>query len=157
LFSVVGTPKIIVSSATVNLAAQPVTAQPDTIDLSNLDSAIVKRVADSTSSQGALFLTMTNPFTVGGAMVITFSSPAGTPAITPISKNLTLTPAATATAPNVSTVTVPLSGKELRSILGHKLVVVFTGTTGAGVMTVTPTQKVLVSGRMQITAFIKEQ
>lgn len=160
VFSVASVPTITVSSATVVIGAQPVNAAPDTVDMSNLDSAFIKRVRDTTATEGAMYLTLTNPFTVGGAMNVNFSSLPGTPAgqaITPISKNVTLTAAANGTTTNVSTVTFSLSGKELRSILGHKLVIAFGGTTGAGSLTVAPTQKVIAASRLQLTLSIKEQ
>ena len=107
-----------------------------------------------------MFLTIINPFTIGGAMNVNFSSPPGTPVaqtITPISKSVTLTAAANGTTPNVSTVSLAFSGRELRNILGHKLLVAFGGNTAAGSLTVTPSQKVSVSARLQLNFSIKEQ
>jgi hypothetical protein len=157
VFSVSSVPTINISTANVSIAAQPIAAAPDTVDMSKIDSTIIKRVRDTTGTEGTLFLTITNPFTVGGAMTVNFSSPAGTPAIVPITKNVTLTAAANGTTPNVSTVAVDLSGKELRSILGHNLLIGFAGNTGAGSLTATPSQKISVTARLQLNFSIKEQ
>ena len=80
VFSISSVPTISISSATVSILAQPIVSRPDTVDMSNIDSTIVKRVKDTTGTEGTMFLTITNPFTVGGATVINFSSPPGTPA-----------------------------------------------------------------------------
>ena len=70
---------------------------------------------------------------------------------------MTLTAAANGTTPNVSTVAVDLSGKELRNILGHKLLIGFGGNTAAGSLTAAPTQKVSVTSRLQLNFSLKAQ
>jgi hypothetical protein len=160
IFSVAATPTINISSATVSIATQAVNAPATPIDMSQIDSTIIKRIQNDAQTRGTMFLTITNPFTVGGAMNVTFSSPAGTPAaqtITPITKAVTLTAAANGTTPNVSTVQINFTGIELRKILGHSLQAAFGGTTAAGSLTVTPALKVGVSSRLQLNFTVKEQ
>lgn len=157
VFSLSSAPTINTSSATVSILAQPITAVPDTVDMSNIDSAIVNRVKDTTGTEGTMFLTISNPFTVGGAMKVNFSTAPGEPAFTTISKNVTLTAAANGTTPNVSTVAVDLTGQELRAILGHKLLIGFGGNTGAGSLTAAPAQKVSVTSRLQLNFSLKAQ
>jgi hypothetical protein len=127
--------------------------------MSSIDSTIITRIPNDAQTRGTMFLTITNPFTVGGTDSLTFSSPVGTPAsqvIVPITKGFVMTAAAGAT-PNVSTVTINFTGIELRTILGRKLATTFGGKTTAGALTVTPTQKVSVSSRIQLTIDIKGQ
>jgi hypothetical protein len=115
---------------------------------------------NDTQNRGIMYLTITNPFTLGGSAILTFRSPTGTPAsqaITPISKNVALTAAANATTPSVTTVAVNFTGQELRRILGQDLVAEFSGTTVAGSLTVTPAQKITVTSRLQLNVTIKEQ
>jgi hypothetical protein len=157
VISISAVPTINIASATVSIGAQAVNAPADTVDMSKIDSTIIKRIKDTSATQGTMFLTITNPFTIGGAMNVSFSSPAGVPAIVTITKAVTLTAAANGTTPNVSTVTVNFTGTELRTLLGHKLLVAFGGNTAAGSLTVTPSQKVSVSSRLQLTFFAKAQ
>jgi hypothetical protein len=157
VFTVSGTPTIKISSANVSIAAQAINVAGSPIDLSGLDSSIISRVADSTSKQGTMFLTITNPFTVGGSVNIIFKSAAGTPAIAPISKVMTLAAATNGTTPKVSTVAIDFTGQELRTILGRNLDVTFTGNTAAGALTVTPTQKIGMTSRLEFTLMLKGQ
>jgi hypothetical protein len=158
VFSASLVPTLQISSATVSIGAQAVNGAPTPIDMSAIDSSIINRIADSPTTQGAMYLTITNPFTLGGAMNVTFSSPAGsTPAITPITKTLTLTKAPTATTSSVTIVSIDFTGQELRRMLGHDLLVAFGGNTAAGALTVTPAQKITITSRLQMTLFIKEQ
>lgn len=159
LFTAAVAPTLNISSATVSIAAQAVNAAPAPVDMSGIDTTIAKHIPDSTSTQGTMFVTLSNPFTVGGAMTITFSKdPADLgPAITPITKNLTLTAATNATTPSVRTVAINFSGKELRRMLGRKLQAAFGGTTAAGSLTVTPVQKVSATSRLQLTLFARAE
>ena len=157
VFNIASVPTINTSTATVTIAAQAITAVPDTVDMSKIDSTIINRIKDTTGSEGTMFLTITNPFTVGGAMTVTFSSAPGGPPFTAIIKNVALTAAANGTTPNVATVPVDLSGKELRNILGHKLLIGFGGSTAAGSLTAAPAQKVIISSRLQLNFSLKAQ
>jgi hypothetical protein len=158
LFTASMTPTLNMSSATVAIPAQPISGQGSPIDLSNMDQKIINRVADTTATEGTLYLQVTNPLTLGASASIRLASPAGslTP-IVPVVKNFTLAAAANASTPNASTIAVNLTGHELRSILGENLVVTFGGTTAAGSTVVTPTQKIAVSSRLQFTLSIREQ
>lgn len=155
VLSISAVPTLLVSTATVSIGAQAVSAPPTPIDLSQLDSAFIRRVADSATTQGALYLTVNNPFAVGAAATITFTgtkqSQSGPVAITPVVKTVTIPAAATS-----STVSVSLTGVELRQLLGSNLVVTFSGTTAAGSLTVTPTAKITMTSRMQITLYARE-
>jgi hypothetical protein len=157
LFTASVAPTLNISAATVNIAAQAINAAPAPIDLSGIDSSIVLHVPDSTTNQGAMFLTLSNPFTVGGAMTITFAKlPADNgAAFTPITKNAVLTAATNATTPSVKTVAINFSGKELRILLGRQLQVTFGGTIAAGSLTVTPLQRVSATSRLQLTLFAR--
>ncbi|HET9426698.1 MAG TPA: hypothetical protein VFO55_15145 [Gemmatimonadaceae bacterium] len=159
-FTASATPTINISSATVSIGAQPVTASPTPLDLSQIDSSVVRRIVDDNQNRGTMFLTVTNPLTIGASTTITFRSPTGTPAadqIVPVTKNVVIPAAANATTPNVSTIPVSLTGQELRRIFGRDVEVVFGGTTQAGSTTVTPTQRISVSSRIQVNFTVKEQ
>jgi len=156
-FTATATPTLNISQATVSIGAQSVNAAADTIDLSDIDSSIVRRIKDTTTNQGIMFLTIVNPFTVGGNMSLNFSAVPGSPAFTAISKAVVLPAAPNGTTPVTSTIPITFTGKELRTILAHKLLVAFGGNTAAGSLTVTPSQVISASARLQITAFIKEQ
>jgi len=160
VFSVSALPTVNISSASVTILAQAVNAPPTAVDMSKIDSTIINRIQNDATNRGTMFLTITNPFTIGGAMNITFSSPTGTPAaqvITPITKSVTLTAAANGTTPNVTTSSLNFTGIELRKILGHNLQAAFGGNTSAGLLTVTPSQKVGVTSRMQLNFTVREQ
>jgi hypothetical protein len=155
-FTATVTPTLKISTATVTIGAQPVSTTASPMDLSGLDSAVVNRVRDTTATQGSIFMTITNPFTVSGAMTVTFASQPGEPPMTPVTRNLAVKPATNATTPSTSVDTLAFSGRELRSMLGKKLNVTFGGNTGAGSLTVTPTQKMTVTSRMQLTFWLQE-
>lgn len=160
LFTAAGTPTLNISTATVTIAAQALTSSATPIDMSNIDSSIVNRIANDTQNRGAMVLTMTNPFTVGASATMTFRSPAGTPAaqqITPITKNITIPAAANGTTPSVAKLTIALSGQELRRMFGRKIEAAFGGSTGAGSITVTPAQKISATSRIQVNFTLKEQ
>jgi hypothetical protein len=158
-FTMTATPTLNISAATVSILAQTFPAgTPTPIDLSDIDSSIVNRITDDAQNRGAMYLTLTNPLTIGANSTITFRSPAGTSVpITPITKNVAVPAAASAATPSVTTVTVPLTGHELRSLFGKTIETVFGGTTNAGLATVTPTQKISVTSRIQVNFTVREQ
>ena len=157
-FTAVGVPTLNISSATVAIAAQPITASATPLDLSQVDSTIIRRIVDDNQNRGTLYLTITNPLTIGAASTITFRSPTGSsPAITPITKNVTIAPATSGTTPTTTTAAVNLTGAELRRMFGRDIEAVFGGTTQAGTATVTPTQKIAISSRIQVNFTLKEQ
>jgi hypothetical protein len=149
-----------ISTATVSIAAQSLTASATPIDLSEMDSSIVNRIVDDNQNRGTMFLRVTNPFTVGANATITFRSPTGTPVsqqITPITKTVVIPAAANGTTPNISTITVNLTGQELRRMFGRDLEAVFGGNTAAGTITVTPSQQIAVTSRIQVNFTVREQ
>jgi hypothetical protein len=158
LFTATGVPTLNISTATVAIGAQALSSTATPIDLSQIDSSIVRRISNDTQNRGAMILTMTNPFTLGSNATITFQSPASaSPKMTPITKNIVIPPATNATTPSVSTLTIDLTGQELRSLFGRDVEVVFGGTTSAGTISVTPTQKMTATSRIQVNFNIKEQ
>jgi hypothetical protein len=130
------------SSATVAVN-QALPASTSNLDLSDIDEAVSSRV-----KSGKLFLTVTNPFAVGGTMSITFTG--GT---APITKSITLT-AASGGTPSTTTQSVALSESELESLLGHNVTITFGGTI-SGTTTVTPAQVVAVATRLELTISTK--
>jgi hypothetical protein len=152
-FVATATPNIVVSQASVTLGAQAIPASSNPIDLSSVDSTMIVRVADSTTNQGAMFLTATNPFAVGANTTLTFTgtNSKGT-AITPIVKTVTLPPGGS----TPTTVRIDFTGTELRSMLGSNLTATFTGTTTAGTTTVKPTDKISFTSRLQIRLYVVE-
>lgn len=158
LFTATGVPTLNISTATVAIGAQALSSTATPIDLSQIDSSIVRRISDDAQNRGAMVLTMTNPFTLGSNATITFQSPASaSPKMTPITKNIVIPPATNATTPSVSTLTIDLTGQELRSMFGRDVEVVFGGTTSAGTISVTPAQKITATSRIQVNFNIKEQ
>lgn len=158
-FTASATPTINISTATVSIAAQSLASSATPIDLTDIDSAVVRRIQNDAQNRGAIFLTFTNPFTVGANATVSFRSPVGTPvsqAITPITKNVVI-PAATGGTPTVSIVTINLTGQELRRMFGRNLEVVYGGTTNAGSVTVTPAQRIGVTSRIQVNFTVREQ
>jgi hypothetical protein len=153
-FNAVITPTLRLSNVAVTIAAQPISSTPTPIDMAGIQS-VRNRIADTTSIEGQMYLTVNNPFTVGGAMTVTFAADQGQPPFTPITKSVPLA-AAKGTTPSVAVDTVPLTGQELRQIVGSKITTTFGGTTGSGSLTATPTQKVTMTSRMQLTLSIKE-
>jgi hypothetical protein len=162
-FTVSGTPTINISTATVTLGSQAIDSPGQPMDLSGIDTTVANRIADSTTNQGTLFLTITTPYTVSASATMTFTGTRDVQtsngstsqvAIVPVVKAITL-PAKTATQ---STFTVPISvtGQELRRMLGTDLTATFTGTTNAGTTIVTPASEIQITGRMQIHIYARE-
>jgi hypothetical protein len=162
LFSVSVLPTLNISTATVSVGAQSIDSPGQPVDLSAIDETVANRVADSATTQGTLYLTITTPFTVSANATMTFTGTKVTefedapPVQTPvnISKSFTL-PAKTATQ---STFTIPiqLTGQELRLMLGTDLTATLTGTTNAGSTIVTPASEIQFTGRMQIRVYARE-
>jgi hypothetical protein len=160
-FTASAVPTIKISTATLNLGAENLGgADPTPLDLSEVDSSVVRRIQDDNENRGTMFLTITNPFTVAANATITFRSRTGTPAaqsITPITKAISIAAATNGTTPKVSTVSIALTGKELRSMFGKDLEVLFGGATVPGPLTVTPSLKMSISSRIQVNFTIREQ
>lgn len=163
LFTVSSVPVINVSQASVTIAAQPLQSRPQTLALNDGPlAAAEKRVADSASTQGSMFLTIRNPLTVGATVTLTFTgtkeveTDAGTviQPITPVVKTFALPTGAASGA--ATTVQVDFSGQELRRILGSQLTAAMTGTTTAGSTVVLPTSSITIFSRLQVRLYTRE-
>jgi hypothetical protein len=163
LFSVSAAATINISTAVVSIGSQSIDSPGQIVDLAGIDTTIANRVPDSASTQGRMFLSVTTPYTVSANTVLTFSGTrevdtgsgtSTTVAITPVIKNFTM-PART---PGQSTfvVSIPLTGQELRRMLGSTLTATFTGATNPGTTVVTPASEILITGRMQIHVYARE-
>jgi hypothetical protein len=123
-----------VSSAQVSVAAQPVSAAPTDLDLSDVDRSISKR-----ASGGSLLLTIDNPFNVTGNLSVTFTGGA-----LPITKPLSL-------SNGTSTTALTFTKDELLALLGWDVSVGFSGTVAGANVSVSPGQVVSVSSRLQVS------
>lgn len=161
-FTVSSTPTIKVSTATVNMASAPIDPTTTEMDLSDMDD-IGQRVENSTTTQGAMILTVTNPFAITTNATMVFAGTRQlegcegsgcTVPMTPITKPLNLPAGGTATP---ATVTINFTGAELRELLGANMISTLSGSTGAGTLTnVVPTSKVTIAARMRIRFFVRE-
>jgi hypothetical protein len=125
---------VLISTASVTLTNQSVSAAPTQLDLSNVDSSVVKRV-----TAGKLFLTVTNPFSVAGNLSISVNG---------VAKTLQLA-AGSATAP-VQNLSVDFTQAEIRQILGKSGNITIGGTV-SGTTPITAGQTVAVATRLQLT------
>jgi hypothetical protein len=104
-----------------------------------------------------------NPFTVGGTFNITFTGTkpsedgSSSVPIVPVSKSFAI-PAGTATTPSTTTINIPMTGVELRQLIGSNLTAAFTGSVPASTTpsTVTPTSAIAVTGRMQLRLYVRK-
>jgi hypothetical protein len=158
-FTASAVPTLNVSGATVTIGSQSLNSTTGTpIDLSSIDSSIVNRITADNQNRGTMYLTVTNPFTVGANATITFRSPAGALSpMTPFTRNVAIAAAASASTPTISNVVIDLTGNELRSIFGREIEAVFGGTTVAGSTSVTPTQSITATSRIQVNFNVREQ
>lgn len=127
-----------VSQAAVAVDSQSITSSAKSIDLTDVTSDVSSRVQG-----GAVDLTITNPFGVAGPVTLRLT-PAGA---APVVKGFTL-----ASGPS-STSRVEFNAAELKSLLGQNVDMSLTGTVSApsGTVTITPTQAVSVTTRLQMT------
>lgn len=128
------TGSVLISSANVTLNNQLVNAAPTNLDLSGIDESVKKRTLG-----GKLFLTITNPFGVGGNLTMNVSG---------VTKTVALT-AGSASAP-ASLVTIDFTSAEIQKILGTNGSITFGGTV-SGATAVLPGQTVAVATRLQLT------
>lgn len=124
---------VFVSSATVNLTSQSVSAAPSSLNLSGMDSSITNRTGGAT-----LQMTVTNPFNVTGNLNVTFTGQSQIAKTIPLSGGTT-TPSVTFTQ------------SEIRSLLGQNVTVAIGGIVSGSNVTVTPGQTVSVSSRLVLT------
>jgi hypothetical protein len=114
--------QLLLSAAQLRVQNRQISAQPVQLDLAGIDDFVVDRVRG-----GKLVLETTNGFGVGGAMTLVVASGS-----TQITKQVDV-PATDAT------VEVPFTEAELESMLGHVVVLSFSGlVSSAGAVTVTP-------------------
>ena len=127
-----------VSQATVTVSSQSITSSAKSIDLTDISSDVANRVQG-----GALDLTITNPFGVAGPVTLRLTPNGGAAVV----KCFSL-----AAGPS-STSSVAFTGAELQSLLGRSVDMSLTGTVSApsGTVTITPTQAVSVTTRLQMT------
>lgn len=124
-----------VASANVTVVGRQF-ASTDSIDLKGIDSTVRNRV-----QSGALLLTLVNPFAVTSTLTVRLT-PAGGTTITRI------VPLATGN----STSRIDFSAAELKSLLGHKVSLAYSGavTPTAASVTVSPRQAVVITTRLDL-------
>src|SRR4051812_31725660 len=143
-----------ISSAMVSVPSQPITASNFSVPLDQIDAGVANRIADSTTSQGKLMLTVTTPFTVGANATLTLAGlTASGSTITPIVKPIVI-PAATAGS-STFTISVDLTGQQLRQMVGGTVTGTLSGATIAGSTAVTPASVVTIASRMQIHLYAR--
>jgi hypothetical protein len=142
-------PGVSIGSAVVTLVNQAIADSTPAFDLSSTS------IDPTTIQNAALVLRITNPFQAGGAMTATMTAPG----VTPVTKPLTLTPAAAVGTPSVTTSTINFTSAEIGSFLGHAGVKVkyagtVSGTGAANTLTVTPTQKLGMQADLRASIFV---
>ena len=125
-----------VASVTVSITNKSISSS-DTTDLTSIDSTIINHVQG-----GAINLTIANPFTAGGTLVVKLT-PAGGAAIT---KNVVLAPGNTTPAPIV------LTKEELKSLLGHSVILNYSGVVNSPTpVNVSPKQAVVITTKLDLS------
>jgi len=130
---------VVVSSVAIDVGGRSVDLEPVELDVEDIDSEVAERV-----QSGAIVLHVTNPFGIAAAAQITIDGPT----ISPIQKAANLGSAAT------STVTLTLTGPEIRSFLGQPDVVLSGNAVvdaAAPIITVTPGQELLLTSDLDFT------
>ncbi len=137
---VVATPgDIVVSSVAIDVGGESVNFDPVNLDVEDIDPELADRIVD-----GGFQLDVVNPFGVSASFQIAISGPT----ISTIQKSSTIGAAPT------STVNVAFTGAELRSFLGQPGVVLTGGADvdpSAGIITVTPGQELVLTGKFDLT------
>lgn len=127
-----------VASANVTVSNKAISST-QTINLAGIDQTITNRV-----QSGALLFTVTNPFSVTGALTVRLTPDVGPPVV----KTLQL-------AAGTSTPSIAFTQLELKSLLNHNVTVVYSGnvstTTAGSTVNVTPKQAVVVASRLDIS------
>jgi len=144
-FSVTVTPQPIrVTSVSVVVSQKTVSVQEATLDLSDVDQALIDRVHG-----GTLVVTVDNPYTVAGPLSLTIS---GGGLTSPLTKALNLTAGR-------STQRIDFTLPEIKSMLGHAgLLVRATGTVSAPApVPVTPWQSVGITTELDLIVGPKEK
>ena len=152
LTSPAGEPVLIDASRSITVTATPTSVRvananvavvnrsvnsSSTIDLSGVDSTIVRRV-----QSGSLLLTIVNPFTVSSASLTVKLTPQGGATLT---KSVPL-------ATGNSTAKIDFTAAELKSLLGKVVSISYSGAVNAtaGAVNISPKQAVVVTTRLDI-------
>lgn len=143
LFEVDATPNNVrVGIVTIDVAGRSVDVDPVTLDLEDVDSDITDRLVE-----GAFVLEVINPFGIGADFDLSISGPT----IASIDKSVAIGSAATSTA------RIDFTLAELRSFLGEPGVVLEGGAVidaGAGAVSVSPGQELVLLARLDLTILI---
>jgi hypothetical protein len=123
------------SSAEVTVTGRQIGSAPVGLDLTDVDDLLRDRVR-----RGALLMSVTNPFEVIGAVTVHFSGP-GVHVVKPLDLG-----------PGTDAHEIPLSGTELRSMLGSRMAVSLSGAVWSlpGGVSVTPSQALSVGWRLHL-------
>jgi len=124
---------VYVSSAQVSLANQNVSSPPTEMDLSGIDSTIVRR-----ANGASLLLAVDNPFNATGTLKVDLVGGST------ITKSIVLTGGS-------STPSVDFTGDEIRALLGQKVSVTFSGAVNGANVTIQPGQSLSVTSRLQLS------
>jgi hypothetical protein len=124
---------VFLSQVLVDLANQSVSARPNAIDLSGVDSAVVRRASGAT-----LQMTMNNPFNVSGNLALTFTGQS------PISKSVAI-------ANGMTTPSVTFTASEIQSLLGRNVTIAVAGTVSGSGVVIEPRQSLSVTSRLVLT------
>lgn len=127
-----------VSSARVNVGGRVVAIDPIEMDVADIDQSITDKIQN-----GSILLTVTNPFGVAVDAQLDIDYPGGT-----VTKNTSIAGSAT------SSTSIPYTGDEFRSFLGESNVTLSGSgviSPSAGTITVTPGQKLLLDGKIDVT------
>ena len=133
---------ITISQVAINVPSTSFNPQHTIVDLSGLDRANGKITG------GAVILSITNPFAVGGSLSLDFSAPNGAR----VTKAFALAVGGTGSAP--STIRIPLTATEINSLVGQKNVAItVSGTVSSpsGAVTVTPMERMALKALVEAT------
>ena len=125
-----------VASVALNVASNPISSEPDTLDLADIDAAITDNVVS-----GTLEMTVTNPFAITGTVDMRF-------AYGPAPGEVVVKSFALPTGTD-QVVTVTLTQADLNSLFGNEVALEITGAvSSSGPITVTPTMAISIENRL---------
>ena len=125
-----------VANVTVTITNKTVSSST-TSNLADIDSTIINHV-----QAGALIVSLVNPFTVSGILTVKLT-PAGGATIT---KTVSLAPGNTTPPP------IAFTQAELKSLLGHNVAIVYSGTVNSPTpVNVSPKQAVVVTTKLDLS------
>lgn len=129
----------LVSTATVGVTNKTVSVSSVTLDLSDIDADLADRV-----KEGALVLTIANPFGVTGTLNVTFTG------VSVGAKSIAL-------AAGTSTQRIAFTGAEIKQLLGRDVVMNISGPVSgpATGVTVTPNQALNITSKLDLTLTTK--